>query len=109
MYSRITIRLPKDIFARLRYASRLSGQPMSRIVRLSLETTLSQDLKNPLMKYAGVIKGGPSDLSSRKGFSRTPRDPENAKFEARKQRFMRRSATFSGPPGLSSRKGYSRG
>jgi hypothetical protein len=109
MYSAITVRLPNDLFARLRHASRLTGQPMSRIVRLSLEKTLSQNLKNPLMKCAGVIKGGPSSLSSRKGFSRRPREPGNAKVEARKQRFMRGSATFSGPPDLSSRKGYSRG
>jgi hypothetical protein len=42
------------------------------VVRESLETVLSkdEDKEQPWRKYAGVIKGGPPDVSSRKGFSR---------------------------------------
>jgi hypothetical protein len=54
---------------KLKETSRRTGIPVGRLVRESLERTLSRD-ENPLLKFAGVIKGGPRDLSSRKGFSR---------------------------------------
>ena len=50
--------------------SRRTGVPVGRVVRRALETTLAQEEKNPLLEFAGVIKGGPQDRSSRKGFSR---------------------------------------
>ena len=69
MNTRINVRLPKELLDRVREKSRLTGLPMSRIVRNSLEKTLSQKLDNTLLKYVGSIKGGPPDLSSRKGYS----------------------------------------
>ena len=70
MGNTLTIRLPKELLDRLRRVSRQSGLPVGRVVRQSLETTLSQEEKNPLLKFAGLIKGGPRNVSSRKGFSR---------------------------------------
>ena len=54
---------------KLKETSRQTGIPVGRLVRQSLEKTLFRD-ENPLLKFAGVIKGGPRNLSSRKGFSR---------------------------------------
>ena len=72
MDNALTIRLPKHLFDRLRQRARLTGLSMSEIVRQSLEATLSedQDKQRVWMKFAGAIKDGPPDLSSRKGFSR---------------------------------------
>ena len=74
MSNTLTIRLPEELLERLREKSRITGLPAGRLVRLSLEATLSEEKdKNgepPWKKYAGVIKGGPPDVSSRKGFSR---------------------------------------
>jgi predicted DNA-binding protein len=69
MSNTVTIRLPEELQRRLREKSRRTGLPVGRIVRDSLETTLEAD-SNALLEYAGVIKGGPRDVSSRKGFSR---------------------------------------
>jgi predicted DNA-binding protein len=66
----LTVRLPKDLLERLRRTARRAGLPLGRVVRESLETTLSNHEERPWRKYAGVIKGGPADVSSRKGFSR---------------------------------------
>jgi hypothetical protein len=70
----LTIRLPEELLERLREKSRLTGLPAGRLVRLSLEATLSdekdKDKDQPWRKYAGIMKGGPPDLSSRKGYSR---------------------------------------
>jgi predicted DNA-binding protein len=71
MSNTLTIRLPEEVLEKLKETSRRTGIPMGRLVRHSLETTLSQKKNNPLMKFAGVIKGGPKNLSSRKGFSRS--------------------------------------
>jgi len=74
MSNTLTIRLPQELLERLREKSRITGLPAGRLVRLSLEATLSEkkdkNKERPWKKYAGVIKGGPSDVSSRKGFSR---------------------------------------
>jgi len=70
MSNTLTIRLPEEILQRLKETSRQTGIPLGRLVRQSLEATLSQNGANPLLKFAGVIKGGPRNLSSRKGFSR---------------------------------------
>lgn len=66
----LTIRLPKELLERLRQVARRTGLPAGRVIRESLETTLAQVETNPLLKYAGAVKGGPRNLSSRKGFSR---------------------------------------
>jgi len=74
MSNTLTIRLPEELLERLREKSRLTGLPAGRLVRLSLEATLSdekdKDKDQPWRKYAGIMKGGPPDLSSRKGYSR---------------------------------------
>ena len=70
MSNTLTVRLLADLLDRLRQVARRTGLPVGRVVRQSLETTLQHEEKNPLLEYAGVIKGGPRNLSSRKGFSR---------------------------------------
>jgi predicted DNA-binding protein len=69
MSNTLSIRLPEEMMARLRAKARRSGLPISKMVRQSLETTLSQGKDNPLLQFSGIIKGGPRDVSSRKGFS----------------------------------------
>lgn len=69
MGNTLTVRLPDELQQKLREKSRRTGLPIGVIVRESLERTLDVE-SNPLLEYAGVIKGGPSDVSSRKGFSR---------------------------------------
>lgn len=70
MGNTLTVRLPKDLLERVRQVSRKTGVPVGRVVRDALETTLPSQEENPLLQFAGVIKGGPRNLSSRKGFSR---------------------------------------
>jgi predicted DNA-binding protein len=69
MGNTLSVRLPKPLLERLRRIARDSGLPVGKFVRESLESTLSKHGDNPLLEFAGVIKGGPKDLSSRKGFS----------------------------------------
>jgi hypothetical protein len=69
MSNTLTIRLPEELLKWLREKSRRTGLPVGRVVRESLEHNRRKE-SNPLLEYAGVIKGGPPDVSSRKGFSR---------------------------------------
>ena len=66
----VNIRLTDEIFQWLKNTSKLIGMPMSRIVREHLEDAKSRQGKQPFVRHLGAIKGGPPDLSSRKGFSR---------------------------------------
>jgi hypothetical protein len=43
---------------------------MGRVVRESLEAALEPEINQAWRKYAGILKDGPPDLSSRKGYSR---------------------------------------
>ncbi len=70
MGNTLTVRLPEELLERLRNKSRSTGLPVGRVVRQALETSLDGDGSNPLLEFAGVIKGGPRDVSSRKGYSR---------------------------------------
>ena len=74
MSNTLTVRLPDDLLKRLRDKSRRSGLPVNQVVRQFVENGLSQDApaeqNQAWRKYIGIIKGGPKDLSSRKGFSR---------------------------------------
>lgn len=70
MSNTLTVRLPEDLLERVREVSRRTGLPVGALVRDALETSLSRHKENPLLKFAGVIKGGPRNVSSRKGFSR---------------------------------------
>lgn len=70
MSNTLTIRLPQEMLEKLKDTSRRTGIPVGRLVRHSLETTLKEKGGSPLLEFAGLIKGGPKNLSSRKGFSR---------------------------------------
>lgn len=74
MSNTLTIRLPEDLLDRLRDKARRTGLPVGRVVRQFVENALSEDVpageNQAWRKYVGVIKGGPKDVSTRKGFSR---------------------------------------
>jgi hypothetical protein len=74
MGNTLTIRLPEELLDRLREKARLTGLPVGRVVRQFVEGGLSQNppgkRNQAWRKYVGVIKGGPRDVSTRKGFSR---------------------------------------
>jgi predicted DNA-binding protein len=70
MSNTLTVRLPEELLQRLRKKSRNTGLPVGRVVRQALETSLDGEESNPLLQFAGLIKGGPRDISSRKGYSR---------------------------------------
>ena len=70
MSNTLTIRLPEELIDRLRQKSRRTGLPVGRMVRQAVEKSMDREEKNPLLEFAGVIKGGPRNVSSRKGFSR---------------------------------------
>ena len=70
MGNTLTVRLPEELLERLRKKSRSTGLPVGRVVRQALETSLDGNGSDPLLEFAGVIKGGPRDVSSRKGYSR---------------------------------------
>ena len=69
MSNTLTIRLPEELLKQLRLRARRTGLPLGRLVRRSIEATLAREESNPLLEFAGIIKGGPRDVSSRKGFS----------------------------------------
>jgi predicted DNA binding CopG/RHH family protein len=70
MGNTLTVRLPDELLERLRKKSRNTGLPVGRVVRQALETSLDGEGSNPLLEFAGLVKGGPRDVSSRKGYSR---------------------------------------
>ena len=73
MSNTLSIRIPEDLQRRLREKARRTGLPIGRIVRDSLEHSLSKDKDKDepaWMKYAGTLTG-PKNLSSRKGYSRS--------------------------------------
>jgi predicted DNA-binding protein len=70
MSNTLTVRLPEELLERLRKKSRSTGLPVGRVVRQALETSLDGEGSNSLLEFAGLIKGGPRDVSSRKGYSR---------------------------------------
>jgi len=70
MSNTLTVRLPEELLDRLREKARRTGLPMSQMVRQSLEKTLNGGGNQAWRKFAGILKDGPPDLSSRKGYSR---------------------------------------
>ena len=74
MGNTLTIRLPEELLERLREKARRTGLPVGRVVRQFVESGLSEDVpasrNQAWRKYVGIIKGGPRDVSTRKGFSR---------------------------------------
>ena len=43
--------------------------PVGRLIRQQLETAKARSGKQRFLRHAGAITGGPSDISSHKGFS----------------------------------------
>jgi predicted transcriptional regulator len=65
----VTIRLTKELAARLEEASKRSGMPRGRIIREQLEKARDSGAQPSFMRLAGRVRGA-RDLSTRKGFSR---------------------------------------
>jgi len=64
----LTIRLTEEILEWLKDTAKRTGVPVGRIIRQHLEQAKTGS-KQRFMRHAGIISG-PSDLSSRKGFTR---------------------------------------
>ena len=65
----LTIRLTDELMTWLKETARKTGLPLGRLIRQQLETAKAEKGKQTFLQRAGQING-PSDLSSRKGFSR---------------------------------------
>lgn len=68
MSNTLTIRIPNDLAQWLDETARKAGVPKGRIVREELEKARKSEGR-PFMRLAGMVDG-PTNLSSRKGFSR---------------------------------------
>lgn len=66
----LTIRLDPDLAAWLEQEARRTGVSQGKIVRDQLEQARTSASSKPFMRLAGIVRGGPRDLSTRKGFSR---------------------------------------
>ena len=71
MSNTITIRITEELRAWLEETSRRTRVPVGRLIREQLETAKAQAGKQRFLRHAGAIEGGPKDVSSRKGFSRS--------------------------------------
>lgn len=71
MSNTLTVRLPEDVLVWLKQMSRRTGVPVGRIVREQLERARTESGSQSFLRYAGAITGGPSNVSSRKGFRRS--------------------------------------
>ncbi len=69
MSNTLTIRLPEETLAWLKETSRATGIPLGRLIRDQLEAAKKLSEKQRFMRHAGTMSG-PSNLSSRKGYSR---------------------------------------
>jgi hypothetical protein len=67
----LTIRLTEELLNWLKEKSRRTGVPVGRIIRDHLESAKSNGGEQQFMRHAGAISGGPANVSSRKGFSRS--------------------------------------
>jgi predicted DNA-binding protein len=65
----VTIRLTEELAAWLRTTARKTGVPVSQLVREHLERAKLDTAEKPFLRFAGIMSG-PSDLSSRKGYSK---------------------------------------
>jgi hypothetical protein len=67
----ITIRVPKGLADWLQQKSRRTGISQGQIVREQLERVRRGDKgTKKFMRLAGTVRGGPRDLSTKKGFAR---------------------------------------
>jgi len=71
MSQTITVRLTAELAEWLQEKVRQTGLPAGRIIREQLERAKSEGGNQLFLRHAGKIGGGPRDLSSRKGFSRS--------------------------------------
>jgi predicted transcriptional regulator len=69
MSKTITIRLNKELAEWLNDTAAKTGVPQGKIVREQIEKARVAKGTQAFMKLAGCIRGGPRDLSKRKGFS----------------------------------------
>jgi hypothetical protein len=67
----LTIRLTDELLGWLKETSKRTGVPMGRLIRQQLESAKANGGEKKFLRHVGVFKGGPADLSSRKGFSRS--------------------------------------
>ena len=68
MSNTLTIRISSDLAQWLDETARKTGVPKGRIVREELEKARKSEGR-PFMQLAGIV-AGPTNLSTRKGFSR---------------------------------------
>ena len=72
MGNTITIRVPKALATWLQEKSARTGISQGQIVREQLEQVRRGDKKTKnFMRLAGAVRGGPRDLSTRKGFAKS--------------------------------------
>ena len=69
MSQTITIRLSKELSEWLEDTAQKTGMPQGRIVREQLEKARASQGTQAFMKLVGCVRGGPRDVSKRKGFS----------------------------------------
>jgi hypothetical protein len=67
----LTIRITDELRAWLEETSRRTRIPVGRLIREHLETAKTQAGEQGFLRHAGAIEGGPRDVSSHKGFSRS--------------------------------------
>ena len=65
----LTIRLTEELLSWLRETSRQTGVPVGRLIREQLETAKANGGKQRFLRHVGELSG-PSDLTSRKGYSK---------------------------------------
>ena len=71
MRNAITVRVPKSLSAWLKEESARTGLSQGRIIREQLERVRQRDNgTRSFMRLAGIVRGGPRDVSTRKGYSR---------------------------------------
>jgi predicted transcriptional regulator len=66
----ITIRLDSDLAEWLEREAKRTGVSQGKIVRDQLERAKAGASAQAFMRLAGIVRGGPRDVSTRKGFSR---------------------------------------
>ena len=66
----LTVRLDPDLASWLENESERTGVPQGKIVRDQLERARASASSKSFMRLAGIVRGGPRDLSTRQGFSR---------------------------------------
>lgn len=66
----ITVRLDSDLAEWLERESKRTGVSQGKIVRDQLERAKAVASAQAFMRLAGIVRGGPPDVSTRKGFSR---------------------------------------